>query len=88
MTKGPQIWHAWVDSLSRWGLSDWVAVVLETAGPLNILAAQVVYLVQPLLTSGAGRSSLDALAHLLEDTAETQAFVNMLREATHLEPGT
>jgi hypothetical protein len=64
-----------------------VAIALEAAGPLNIVAAQLVYLGQPLFTSGARRSSFEALAQMLEDSAETQAFISMLQEATHLDPG-
>ncbi len=87
MTEGRQFWQTWVDFLSRWGLKDAAAVILETAGPLNIVGAQVVYLTQPLFTPGLGRSASDALAHILEDTAERQAFVHLLRETAHLEPG-
>jgi len=87
MTEGRQFWQTWVDLLSRWGLSNAAAVILETAGPLNIVGAQVVYLAQPLFTPGLGRGASDALARVLEDAAERQAFIHLLRETAHLEPG-
>lgn len=75
-----QIWQNWVRSLQQWGVSGLAADLLEFGGPLNMLAAQAVYLGQPLLSSPAGRAPWDELAHLLEDRAETLSFVAVLRE--------
>jgi hypothetical protein len=79
METEQQIWQAWVDALRRRKMSSFVALILEAGGPLNLIAAQLVYLGQPLLGS---TGSLQALAHLLEDTEQTQFFVTNLREGT------
>jgi hypothetical protein len=52
---------------------------LDAAGPLSILAAQLIYLSQPF----AGRSSSwQAFAHLLENKEESRSFAAFLREET------
>ena len=79
MENEQQIWRNWVDALRQQGMGSFVALILEAGGPLNLIAAQFVYLGQPLLGS---TGSLQALAHLLEDTEQTQTFVANLREGT------
>jgi hypothetical protein len=74
------IWQSWASTLHRWGMGDWVASVLEAAGPLTIIGAQAVYLSQPLFNLAVPDNHLDALASLLEDSAKTRAFASLLRE--------
>ena len=74
------MWRVWEQTLHRWGVREWVASILEAAGPLNLLAAQALYLSQPLLGSAIPGGSLEALARVLEDPAERQAFVHFLQE--------
>jgi hypothetical protein len=81
------IWRDWAERLHRWGVSSGMAALLEAAGPLNLLAAQAVYLGQPLLSGWLPGSGLKALAGMLEDPSKTQAFVEYLREAPNREPG-
>lgn len=45
-----------------------------------MVAAQLVYLGQPLVGSPKSQSQLQALAHLLEDADQTHSFVTDLRE--------
>jgi hypothetical protein len=52
-----------------------------------LLAAQVVYLGQPLLSGWLPGSKLTALAGMLEDPTKTQVFIQYLREAPDSEPG-
>jgi hypothetical protein len=74
------IWRVWAETLHRWGMQNLVASILETVGPLTVLGAQVVYLGQPFLHSIMPAKHLQALAHLLEDSNQRQAFIAVLRE--------
>ena len=85
--ENQHIWRGWAEKLRRWGMGNGAAVLLEAAGPLTLLAAQAVYLGQPLLNGWLPGSGLKALAGMLEDPAKTQVFVQYLREAPNREPG-
>ncbi|MFH1635279.1 MAG: hypothetical protein ABIG63_14905 [Chloroflexota bacterium] len=80
MKEDKHIWQVWADLLCRWGVQDIVAALLEATGPLNLLGAQAVYLGQPLLNQILPAGHLDALANLLEDPEEIQAFSSFLRQ--------
>ncbi len=81
MDENRQMWQVWAQNLHRWGVHDFVATLLEAAGPLTILGAQAIYLGQPFVESLIARNQLKALAGLLEDTNQTKAFIDFLREA-------
>ena len=49
--------------------------MLDAASPLAVIGAQALYLGQPFI----GGEKLNALAHMLEEESETQAFVRYLR---------
>jgi hypothetical protein len=68
-------------------MQDVAVSLLEAAGSITVIAAQVVYVTQPLLTPSISKDSLDALACMLEDKEETQAFLTVLREVPHGESG-
>ncbi len=74
-------WMRWSRVLHQWGVNDGVATVLENIGSLSLLAAQVLYLSQPLLSAVVSEHSLQAMAQVLEDPAKKQAFASFLREA-------
>jgi hypothetical protein len=80
MIDNQHIWRVWADSLHRWGVDDLVVTFLEASGPLTMLGAQVVYVVQPALSGFFPASHLQALAEVLEDSTQTQAFANYLKE--------
>ena len=80
MKNNRHIWQKWAENLHRWGVQDLVATLLEVTGPLNLLGAQVVYLGQPLFNQVLPAGHLDALAGVLEDPEETQAFTSLLRQ--------
>lgn len=82
MDNDQKIWWVWIDSLSRWGLQELVASVLDVAGPLTIVGAQMVYLFQPLLSLALSEESLQAAARMLEEPGHTRAFVSRLRKAS------
>ncbi|GAB4490074.1 MAG: hypothetical protein OHK0031_13620 [Anaerolineales bacterium] len=69
-------WPAWEKALQANGLKKSAAWLLQLAGPLTLLGAQFIYLASPLFENHA---SLRALASLLEDEEETQAFLQQLR---------
>jgi len=81
MDENQPLWASWSRVLHRWGVSNSVAAVLEGAGSLSLLAAQIVYLSQPLLSGAVSAHSFQALAQVLENPAQKQAFVSFLREA-------
>lgn len=56
------------------------AWALEAAGPLTVLGAQLVYIGSPFLRPALTDSQCTALASLLEDRSEAQAFAAFLRE--------
>ena len=68
-------WLEWAESLRRLKLDGFAAWLLEAGGPFTILGAQAVYLGQPFLRG----KKLVALAHMLEEDEETQAFARYLR---------
>jgi hypothetical protein len=80
MVTNQHIWHSWAHNLHRWGLAEWVATLLDAAGPFTLLAAQLTYLVQPLANNTAAESHLHALTELLEDTQNTHSFATLLRK--------
>ena len=82
MVENPHIWQDWARNLHRWGVDGGAAVLLDAAGPLTMLLAQVVYIGQPLLGKLVPSDSMTALASMLEEPAQTKAFINLLREAS------
>jgi hypothetical protein len=73
-------WQVWVETLRRWGLHNLLAGILEAGEPLGVVAAQAVYISQPVLEWAVPRNHLKALARMLEDTAEIRSFAALLRE--------
>jgi len=80
MHDSQHFWQEWARILHRWGVRDIVASLLEAFGPLSMLGAQLVYLGQPLLGRVAPDDQVVALAHMLENRADTEAFIHLLRE--------
>jgi hypothetical protein len=87
MNSDQQIWEIWACTIRRWGLQGWVASLLEWAGPFSLFGAQAVYISTPLLHPAVPKGHMDALARLLEDKSQAQAFAAYLREAPLHEPG-
>jgi hypothetical protein len=81
MDEDQHIWRSWASFLQRWGVEQWAASALEVAGPLSVLGAQAVYISSPLLRNVFPVAQMDALARMLEDGGQTQAFAKYLREA-------
>ncbi len=68
-------WSKWVEALHRFKLEGLASWFLEAGSPLKLLGAQALYMGQPFVGGG----QLEAIAHMLEDEEETQAFANYLR---------
>jgi len=75
-----QIRQGWRERLQRSGMQHLAATLLEASGPLNLAAAQMVYISQPLLRGLLSGEQLNALAQMLEEPVETAAFVAGLQE--------
>jgi len=81
ISEGHPLWSRWAQFLCNRGLENMAAWVLEAAGPLTALSAQLLYLGAPLLRPALTGGQLDALASLLENSDEALAFAAFLREA-------
>lgn len=80
MSETQPIWFRWARTLQQWGINRGVASLLEEAGSLNILLAQLLYLSQPLLIGAVAPNSILALAQALENPADRRKFISVLRE--------
>lgn len=74
------IWKNWATAIQRLGLQNLAVTMLEAAGPVNVVGAQLVYLSQPVLDSIVAKDQLSALAEMLEEPKQTQAFIDFLQE--------
>jgi hypothetical protein len=71
-------WPEWTETLRRAGLDGYAAWLLEAAGPLNVIGAQLLYIGQPFVPSQTS-DQLTALANLLEQQGEARAFAAHLK---------
>ena len=71
-------WPEWTETLRRMGMDGYVAWLLEAAGPLNVIGAQLLYLSQPFVASQKS-DQFTALANLLEQEGEARAFAAHLK---------
>jgi hypothetical protein len=69
-------WHNWSESLRRFKLDGLVSWLLDAGSPLSLLGAQALYISHPFV----GGKQIEAIAQMLEDENETQAFAKFLRE--------
>jgi len=80
MSEEQQIWRLWAQKLHSWGLQHLVAALLEAAGPLSFLGAQLLYLGQPVLNLLVPETHLMVMANLFEDNSRIKQFAAYLRE--------
>jgi len=71
-------WPAWAERLRHWNLTGFAAWVLAAGGPYTLLGSQALHFARPFF----GGEQIEALAHVLEEDDEVQAFANYLREET------
>ncbi|HEY71456.1 MAG TPA: hypothetical protein G4O08_12825 [Anaerolineae bacterium] len=67
-----------VEWLQAMGLAEFAAVVLEAAGPLNILGAQAIFMIEPLVSTPGG--ALGEFGQKLEDPLQVENLVRRLRK--------
>lgn len=73
--KSPRVyWLRWAEQLRRYQLHELTAAILESAGALNLIGAQALYIGGALIA----KDQLSALAQTLEDEDETRAFAAFL----------
>lgn len=72
-------WPEWAQLLQRRGLREPTAILLEAAGPLLLILAQLAYLGQPFFEKTMPAGQWTALAHLLENSEESRRFAAFLR---------
>ena len=73
--------QSWALALKRLGLASFAAAFLESGSAFAALAAQGLYLAEPVLELWSPPGRLHALANLFEDPQQTAAFAQTLREA-------
>jgi hypothetical protein len=73
------IWRIWANKIHIWGFQGLFASLLEALGPLTILGSQALYLGEPLLQHTISKENVRALAEMLEEPAQTRAFIELLR---------
>lgn len=71
-------WHTWVNILNRWGLSYFMASIIDNTGPVSIFLAQILVTISPLVSSR--EESVQSFASMLEDPVKSHAFAALLRE--------
>ncbi|HSB67256.1 MAG TPA: hypothetical protein VLD65_11815 [Anaerolineales bacterium] len=86
MSENRPIWINWARTLQHWGINKGVASLLDSAGSLSVILAQLLYLSQPLLSGAVSHRSLDVFARTLENPTEREEFVLVLREGAANEP--
>ncbi|MCQ3936984.1 MAG: hypothetical protein DPW18_08065 [Chloroflexi bacterium] len=74
MKSSREFWHRWAASLRRYQLHVLVASFLEAGSPFALLGAQAIYFSGGFIKSG----QLTAIAEMLEDETEAQAFASFL----------
>jgi len=73
-------WIEWAQKLHSLGVSGLAAAMLNGAGSIRLLAAQLVHAGSPLFSSSKSIFQWQALADMLEDKDSTQEFVALLRK--------
>jgi hypothetical protein len=82
MSEDQRNWIAWARVLQRWGINDVTASLLESAGSLGMLFAQVLYISQPLLSGTIFSRSIQAFAQVLENPISRKELASFLRKAS------
>jgi hypothetical protein len=64
----------WVDAIQQRGLVGVVRTALDVLAPLGPLAAQLLYVTQPMTGLFGWQETVGKMAHLLEDADELEAL--------------
>ncbi|MEK6222765.1 MAG: hypothetical protein N2D54_11020 [Chloroflexota bacterium] len=74
------LWKKWSATLKAWQGLEFTADLLEIGGSFSIIAAQLVYIGQPILSSLLPNHELLSIANILEEPTLRKDFINFLRE--------
>lgn len=80
MQDSQPYWHKWAQMLQKIGMTGLAASLLDGAGSLRYLAAQLVHASTPFFGSPDASSQWQALAAMLEDRDVAQQFISFLKE--------
>jgi len=80
MQKERSFWPEWARFLQHTGLSEIVASLLCSAGPLTMFLAQVMYAGRPFIGQAVSNERFDAMIQLFEDQEESRSFAAFIRE--------
>ena len=80
MKSTREYWPRWAESLRHYQLHELAALLLEAGSPLAFLGAQALYFGRVFVTN----DQLTALAEMLEEESEVEAFASFLiKEQVH-----
>jgi hypothetical protein len=80
MKSTREYWPRWAESLRHYQLHELIASLLEAGSPLALLGAQALYFGRVFMAN----DQLTALAEMLEEDSEAQAFASfLLKEKVH-----
>jgi hypothetical protein len=80
MKSTREYWPRWAEALRHYQLHELTASLLDAAGPLALLGAQALYVGRAFIVN----DQLTALAEMLEEESEAQAFASFLiQEKVH-----
>ena len=80
MQEDRAFWLSWATFLREKGAKDLAITILEGAGPLRVLAAQVMYAGIPFFNQSKPSNPWYAFASMLDDKQESASFISFLRE--------
>lgn len=73
-------WNNWAHLLQKFGVTDMAASLLEGAGSLRYVAAQLVHASTPFFGNSETYSQWKALAAMLEDRELARQFISFINE--------
>ena len=74
------MWYGWARKLHLWGIAPLVGLWFDVAAPLNIIGAQFVHILEPVLQGFVSEQKLDAIAALLEDPSSSREFAEYINK--------
>lgn len=80
LTNTPQKRNPLIQQIQQWGLGSLMAAILENGGAFASLAAQGLYVAEPLLAAWTPGQSVREFAAMLEDPQQRAQLADALRE--------
>jgi hypothetical protein len=80
MDSNQHTWRKWASFLQHIGAIDLSISILEMAGPLTMVAGQIVYFCQPFIRWLIPLENSQILAEMLDEPDATREFISLLKE--------